>query len=183
MNSIQVKRVVITGGPGSGKSTVINALERRGFYCQPEAGRSIIQHQQQIGGHALPWQDPAAFAEQMLGWEMRSWYGADEKQTYCFYDRGVPDILGYLTLMQLPIPDHLLEAVRRFPYHSDIFLAPPWKAIYAGDAERKQSWEEAVQTAAIMADTYGKLGYRIIVLPEGSVEWRTDYILQALEEG
>lgn len=182
MNSIQVKRVVITGGPGSGKSTVINALERRGFYCQQEAGRSVIQHQQQIGGHALPWLDPAAFAEQMLGWDMRSWHGADEKQRYCFYDRGVPDILGYLTLMQLPIPRHLTEAVKRFPYHPDIFLAPPWEVIYARDTERKQSWEEAVQTAEIMAETYSKLGYRIITLPAGSVEWRTDFILQALEK-
>jgi predicted ATPase len=34
---------VITGGPGSGKSTLIDALERAGFARSIEAGRAIIQ--------------------------------------------------------------------------------------------------------------------------------------------
>jgi predicted ATPase len=67
---------VITGGPGSGKSTLIDALAQRGLGAMPEAGRAIIQDQLAIGGEALPWSDRRAFAELMLGWEMRSYRAA-----------------------------------------------------------------------------------------------------------
>lgn len=39
----------------------------------PEADRSIIQDQVDIGGTALPWDDREAFATLMLTWEMRSY--------------------------------------------------------------------------------------------------------------
>ena len=45
---------VITGGPGSGKSTLIAALEAEGFPCSAEAGRAIIRQQAAISGRALP---------------------------------------------------------------------------------------------------------------------------------
>src|SRR3546814_1518314 len=48
---------VITGGPGSGKSTLIEALAVEGFDHMPEAGRAIIRDQVAIGGAALPWAD------------------------------------------------------------------------------------------------------------------------------
>jgi predicted ATPase len=33
---------IISGGPGSGKSTLIKALTERGLTAMPEAGRAII---------------------------------------------------------------------------------------------------------------------------------------------
>jgi len=67
---------VITGGPGSGKSTLFDALAKQGIHSMPEAGRAIIQDQVAIGGEALPWSDRRAFAELMLGWEIRSYRAA-----------------------------------------------------------------------------------------------------------
>jgi predicted ATPase len=52
---------VITGGPGSGKSALVDALLQRGICTMPEAGRAIIQDQVAIGGEALPWSDRRAF--------------------------------------------------------------------------------------------------------------------------
>jgi len=46
---------IISGGPGSGKTSLINALARQGIPSMPEAGRAIIQDQMAIGGIALPW--------------------------------------------------------------------------------------------------------------------------------
>lgn len=57
---------VLTGGPGSGKTTLIEALKAGGFATAPEAGRGIIRDQVAVGGPALPWQDRALFAELML---------------------------------------------------------------------------------------------------------------------
>ena len=67
-----------------------------GFATSPEAGRGIIRDQMAIGGSALPWQDQALFAELMLSWEMRSWQAALRRAGPVFFDRGVPDTLGYL---------------------------------------------------------------------------------------
>ena len=95
---------VITGGPGSGKTTLIDALEREGFARSRESGRAIIQDQLAIDGPALPWRNPASFAELMLAWEMRSFRMVRELPGPVFCDRGVPDVVGYLRLMKLPVP-------------------------------------------------------------------------------
>src|SRR5262245_29743710 len=92
---------VITGGPGSGKSTLIEGLQSEGYARSIEAGRGIIQDQVAIGGKALPWSDPGAFAEMMLCWEMQSYHIARDYAGPVFFDRGVPDIVGYLRLVGL----------------------------------------------------------------------------------
>ncbi len=93
---------IITGGPGSGKSTLIDALAKRGYARTLEAGRAIIQDQQAIGGRALPWIDPAFFAELMLSWELRSYRMAESETGPVFFDRGIPDVVGYFQLMNEP---------------------------------------------------------------------------------
>ena len=72
MSSAFQHRFILTGGPGSGKSTIIDTIIKRGFWCSKEAGRGVIQDQVNIGGDALPWANKNAFAELMLSWEMRS---------------------------------------------------------------------------------------------------------------
>lgn len=64
---------VVTGGPGAGKSTPIDALAKLGYACSIEAGRTLIQDQVSIGSLAVPWNDRALFAELMLSRDMRSY--------------------------------------------------------------------------------------------------------------
>src|SRR6201989_1172082 len=92
--------IVITGGPGAGKTSLITALGTAGFDVPVEADRGVIQDQVAIGGDALPWRDPAAFAELMLAWEMPSYNMARKRSGPVSFDRGVPDVLGYLRLMR-----------------------------------------------------------------------------------
>ncbi|MFZ0816388.1 MAG: AAA family ATPase [Candidatus Sulfotelmatobacter sp.] len=171
---------VVTGGPGSGKSTLINALAERGICTMPEAGRAIIQDQVAIGGEALPWSDRRAFAELMLSWEMRSYRDALSLTGPVIFDRGVPDVLGYLRLCNLPVPAHVEKAAQVFRYHRRVFIAPPWPDIFALDAERKQSFQEAVATYEVMRETYSALGYTLAPLPLGSVEERVQFVLAAI---
>jgi len=57
---------VISGGPGSGKTTVLRELAKFGFQHAPEVARQIIREQIQAGGTALPWGDRGAYTELML---------------------------------------------------------------------------------------------------------------------
>ncbi|MCP6726394.1 AAA family ATPase, partial [Klebsiella pneumoniae] len=75
-----------------------------------------IQDQQRIGGNALPWTDPSAFAELMLSWDMRNVRLAEREAGSVFLDRGIPDVIGYLELTGLQVPAHLEKAASVFRY-------------------------------------------------------------------
>ena len=64
--------VVVTGGPGSGKTTLIEALAAAGHRVMPEAGRAVIREQLAAGGQGLPWADRGLFAALMLERDRRS---------------------------------------------------------------------------------------------------------------
>jgi predicted ATPase len=171
---------VITGGPGSGKSTLTEALAKHRIATMPEAGRAIIQHQVAIGGKALPWSDRSAFAELMLRWEMRSYQAALQLSGPVVFDRGVPDVIGYLRLVGLPVPPHMERAARILRYHSPVLIAPPWREIFLQDAERKQSFEEAQATHQALVETYSSLDYQLIPLPLVPVEQRAQFVIATL---
>lgn len=172
--------IVVTGGPGSGKSSLINAMAQRGFRTMPEAGRAIIRDQVRIGGNALPWEDRALFAELMLGWELRSYQEARANDALVLMDRGIPDVVGYLTLCGLPVPAHFEAAANTHPYNKRVFLAPYWDAIFTQDTERKQDRQEAEATARVMAETYSGLGYQIVELPLVGIDQRADFVIDNL---
>ncbi|WP_171165769.1 AAA family ATPase [Streptomyces sp. I05A-00742] len=172
--------VVVTGGPGAGKSTLIDALENVGFDRSREAGRGVIQDQVAIGGRGLPWTDPGLFAELMLCWELRSYHDAAARPGTVLFDRGVPDIVGYLRLEGRPVPGHMVTAAHRHRYHHRVFVAPPWPEIYERDTERKQSYEEAVRTHEAMVTAYAEFGYETVELPRTTVGERARFVTRAL---
>lgn len=171
---------IITGGPGSGKSTLIAALRSAGLHAMPESGRAIIQEQVASSGNALPWADRLAFAERMFEWEVRSWRAAHELDGPVIFDRGVPDVVGYLNLVGLEVPAHIEHAACTYRYAPRVFVAPHWPAIYAQDRERKQSIEEAEATCRAVTDVYIRLGYEIVPLPLAPVAGRVAFVQAAL---
>ena len=171
---------VITGGPGSGKSTLIEALGRRGHAHSIEAGRAIIQDQTAIDGPALPGRDPLAFAELMLSWELHSHRLAHRQSGPVFFDRGVPDMVGYYHLLGRPVPSHVTRAAERFRYNRRVFLAPPWPEIFRQDAERKQTPEQAERTYKAMVTAYSGYDYELAVLPLASVEEHVHFVLASI---
>jgi predicted ATPase len=171
---------VITGGPGSGKTTLIEALATAGFATTPEAGRAIIQDQVMIGGRALPWADPALFAELMLAADLRT-YRTRPAEGVVVFDRGIPDIAGYLMLTGLPVPEHVAKAARLCRYNRRVFICPPWAGIYTGDSERKQTLEEAERTFRAMLAVYRDFDYELIEVPRQPVAERVAFVRAVID--
>jgi predicted ATPase len=181
-NAVNSRFFIVTGGPGSGKSTLLRALSDLGYRTMPEAGRAIIQDQIAIGGNALPWANREAFAELMLSWDIRSFREAGAVGARVFFDRGIPDVIGYLQLSGLLVPSAARRAAELFRYGRRVFVAPPWPEIYSQDTERKQTVEEAEATFHAVANAYEDLGYELITMPRLPVAERAAFVLEKCSE-
>ena len=167
---------VVTGGPGAGKTSLITELARRGFQTIPESGRAIIREEMQSGGDALPWADRMAYAERMMERDLHAHRAAQALPGPVIFDRGIPDILGYLTLCGLPVPPQVAAAAKAARYNARIFLAPYWDEIFTRDRERKQTRAEAEATSKVMRETYVALGYEITERPYSDITMRADFV-------
>jgi predicted ATPase len=175
---------VITGGPGSGKTTVLAELMRLGHRCIPEDARAVIQEQVASGGHALPWADAPRFAELLMERSIATyrahaheWQAANGAQAPIYFDRGIGDAFTCADLIGHTLSVPLIEQAKRHRYRDPVFLAPWWPEIYTTDSERRQNREEAERTEHAVAQTYTELGYRIVRLPLTNPAERAEFIL------
>lgn len=171
---------IITGGPGSGKTSVIDTLQQRGYSCIPEVGRSVIKKQLEEGGDALPWKNVKAYADLMLDYSINDFIRLADSDKIYFFDRGIPDTYGYEKLIRMDISPELENAVSGYRYNNKVFILPPWEEIYTTDGERKQDFQEAVATYEMMFSTYSGLGYELIIVPKTNIDSRVDFILENL---
>jgi predicted ATPase len=168
---------VITGGPGSGKSLLVEALRDRGYRCVDETGRQIIRDQLAIGGNAHHGGDQETYAELMLSHGIRDYRAHMNYDGPVFFDRGIAELVGYFVLIGRHLPTHFIKAADLFRTGRLVFLAPVWPEIYRKDAERKQDLAEAIRTSEAVSMAYRDAGYRIAELPKASVEDRATFVL------
>lgn len=167
---------VITGGPGAGKTTLLENLSLKEIRHVPEVARVIIKEQVAINGDALPWGDQDKYAALMIKRSVRDFIDHLGKKEVLFFDRGILDTLAYLELIGKAVPDTFIDYAHQYRYNSVIFMLPPWKEIYSTDNERKQSYQEAVDTFTVMKKTYESFNYKVVEVPVGKVEERVQFI-------
>jgi len=173
-----MKRVVLTGGPGAGKTSLLLALQDRGYAVVHESARAIIQERRSSGRSPRP--EPLAFAQEILRRDIEHFDQRSSLSGSVFYDRGILDALCMLDEARPFDPRELEELVSRYPYYRKVFVLPPWDAIYAQDAERDQTFADAVRVHAMLDAWYRRCGYELIEVPRASVAERCAYVLGEL---
>jgi predicted ATPase len=179
---------ILTGGPGAGKTTVLEALRRRGFAGVDEAARQILREQKAVGGDATHDGDRVKYRDLMLSRSIAAYEAvperlADERSAPVFFDRGIPELLGYGIAEGARTPAHVAEAVARYRYGPVVFVFPPWRAIYRHDEERKHDFAHAERVFEDVGRAYAACGYRLVEVPRLPVEARVDHILARLPPG
>ena len=172
-------RFVITGGPGAGKTTILNALAARGFQCVPDSARALIKRRKAAGLSPRP--SPAQFGTEMLQEDIAQYQRTPVHHDPVFFDRGVGDALGFLYLHGTLSLAEVATSIKAWPYNEIVFLLPPWPEIYIQDAERDQSFAEAVAVYEVVREWYGRWRYRLVEIPRGRVEDRADFVLHTVE--
>ncbi|MBI34007.1 MAG: hypothetical protein CMP67_01415 [Flavobacteriales bacterium] len=174
-----MNRVVITGGPSTGKTSLIEEFKKLGYVTFSEVARKIIQQQLDMGTKKLPWDDVSGFSKLVLNEQLNDFNSADSNLT--LYDRGIPDIIGYLNHANKKIFKKLIDS-NRINRYNKVFILPPWKEIYKNDNERRESFKEANFIHDEIEQAYLKSGYNPIKVPFGSIQNRINFILNLLDE-
>ena len=172
--------VVIIGGPGSGKTTLIDRLTELGHRCYPEVSRAVTLEAKKNGIEQLFLENPLLFSELLLEGRKKQFRDAlNEECDVVFIDRGIPDVLAYMHYIGDPYPAAFDQACHENKYHR-IFLLPPWEEIYQSDNERYENWEQAKLIHEHLVETYSKYGYDLVEIPKDTVEKRIRFILERL---
>lgn len=181
------KRIVITGGPGTGKTSLVKALEGNGYLCYHEIIRELTNEAlngndpSEFTTNPLAFvDDPYAFNQRILAGRLKHFQQAAESQyTEVFFDRGIPDVLAYMDYFQQSYESYFTEACENNRY-DEVIILPPWEQIYISDNERFESFEEATAIHNELLNTYHRYGYSPIIMPLDTVEKRTLFISDLL---
>ena len=179
---MKTQKIVLIGGPGTGKTTLINALKIKGYNCMEEISRQITLEAQEKGIEQLFLEDPLLFSEHLLLGRQKQFLEANAiEDGVVFFDRGIPDVVAYLDYLKTSYPNTFKTICSQHIYDK-IFILKPWKAIYKQDNERYETFEQALILHNFLVKTYTDYGYSIIETPFGTVEERLDFILNNLNQ-
>jgi len=171
-------RFVITGGPGAGKTTILDALAERGYIYAPDSARALIRKRLTSGLSPRP--PLQQFANDTLEMDIARYRETPVTDHPIFFERGIVDALYGLYRHNALSLGEVEEYVRSFPYNKVVLLMPPWEEIYCTDSERDQTFSESVQVFEISRKWYARWDYETIEVPRTAIDQRVNFILQTV---
>ena len=164
---------VITGGPGTGKTSVVEELERLGYEVIGEAARIIAETDERFVGKAIYEIDWDAFHEAIIDWQKEEFGKIGDRVV--FIDRGLGDNLAYDKIHKVETSKEKLDFTNSFK-HDKIFVLD-FLDFYETDELRTETKEEQEELHVAIIEAYEGLGYEIITVPFMSVAERVQFIL------
>lgn len=173
------KWYVITGGPSTGKTTLIDELNKRGYRTIPEAARMLIDIDinrgmttQNTRSDEEKFQRGVAYAKQIIEQFSRP-------SDTIFFDRGMHDTLAYMMYYGYKIDLWLLELLKNSKY-SKVFLLDPI-GVFREDYARTEDEAFVKSLHNLLARAYSSYGMTPVRVAPGTVQERLEYILRFTE--
>ena len=177
-----MRRFIITGTPGAGKTAIIRQLELDGFSVVEEAATDVIAAAQ-AQGTVQPWTSPSfidAIANLQRERQVRASYQSDEVQ---FHDRCVvctAALAIYLGYPFSPVLATELERVKKEAvFQNRVFFIRNLGFVTPTEA-RRISFEDTVRFEKIHKETYRNFGFELVSVEPGSLAERVSVIKAAI---
>lgn len=168
MKQITPNWYVITGGPSSGKTTVINELAKLGYLTVPEAARVLIDKKIR--------KNEAEFQRKVLEIKIEIEKKLP-KNKIIFLDRAIPDSIAYYQICGLN-PKEVIKVCEKGRYKKIFFLEQlPMEKDYA----RIENAETIRKLNKLLKEEYENLGYKVINIPAMSTKERIQKILAEIK--
>ncbi len=166
---------IVTGGPGGGKTSLLECLAKKGYPYAAETARQIIKERLKKG--LTPRPDPKIFGQQIFNRDWANFTSNSAMSSLLFFDRSFVDSAWQLFNYDPAGYDKIKDTLLKNRYNNKVFITPPWKEIYCHDTERDQSFEESVGVYEKLGEWYREHDYDIVILPKDTIENRVKFIL------
>jgi predicted ATPase len=176
-NTKQTNWYVITGGPSTGKTTIIDLLQKQGYSTTIEHARHYIDTMHDEG-HTIEEIRSNKRKFQLGVLDMQIEQEASLKQEdIVFLDRAIPDALAYYKFLKLDYDEKLINAIKEVSYKKIFILDRlPFKKDYA----RTENEEDQKIIHQFIIDEYKNLGFPIVFVPVLPPLERVEYLLNNL---
>jgi predicted ATPase len=175
-----MRRFILTGAPGSGKTSILRQLELDGFSVVEEAATDVIALQQSQG-IAEPWTHPS-FIDSVASIQRERQLHAANFGEIQFHDRSVICTVALAMYLRYSISKILQRELDRIReekiFESQVFLIQNLGFITA-TAARRISFEESLCFDKIHEDAYRNFGFELVFIPPGTVPERAVTIKRA----
>jgi predicted ATPase len=166
-----MRRFILTGAPGAGKTVLLRQMERDGFGVVEEAATDVIALEQ-ARGVVEPWTKPS-FVDLIIDLQKRRQQrAADAPDDIQFHDRSAVCTAALATFLGYPASEALSHELRRIEregiFQRRVFFIRMMGFIKPTEA-RRISFENALRFEQVHEKTYREHGFEIVPIGSGSV--------------